>query len=334
MNDSSHLPWVECPTLRFDASLPCGERYQHVPRDVVRRASELLAAVWRDIPPEARRLANLVRVRTLGRFQAEVTALAAMIGADWRDVMVANVCYDLVLSSIGCSTVALATADGPVLARNMDWWPEDVLARASYLLKTERDGRLVYANAGWPGAVGVVSGLSGRGFGIVLNAVLSPEGLNRLGYPVLLHLRRVLEDAGGFDDALKRLEQTKLAAPGLFTLVGTENHQRAVIERSPRRAAVRRAIGDEPLAATNHYRALAAPERIGPPELVETTCQRYDALCRFFADVTASDSVSDERLLYALSDPSIIQPITAQHIILRPRLGEIRLFVPRKFVRG
>src|SRR5262249_37922713 len=143
-----------------------------------------------------------------------------------RDVVLANISYDLVLSAFGCSTVALPTPSGPVVARNMDWWPEDLLAQASYLVRYHRNGVLQYANAGWPGAIGVGTGLSGRGFALVLNAVSGTEGVRKTGYPVLLHLRRVLEDARDFDEALRLLTEQRLAAPALLTLVGRENEQR------------------------------------------------------------------------------------------------------------
>src|SRR5207237_1931878 len=118
-----------------------------------------------------------------------------------------------------------------------DWWPEDLLAQSSYLVRCSRRGEFAFANAGWPGAIGVVTGLSARGFAVVLNAVIGPEGIRKTGYPVLLHLRRVLEDARDFDDALRLLSEQTLAAPALFTLAGRDNAQRVVLERTPTRHA-------------------------------------------------------------------------------------------------
>ncbi len=77
-------------------------------------------------------IAQLARLRTCNRFHREIVAMARLAEVDWRQLMLANLSYDLVLAFMGCSTIALPTAEGPVLARNMDWWPEDLLARASY----------------------------------------------------------------------------------------------------------------------------------------------------------------------------------------------------------
>jgi hypothetical protein len=107
-----------------------------------------------------------------------------------------------------------------------------------------------------------------------------------------------------------------------------------VIERSPRQYAHRWGEADRPLVATNHYRALMTTETYSSSEIDQTTCGRYDALASFFADHEAAKVVEDRRLLYCLTDPSVIQEITAQHAIIRPRSGEIRLLVPRRLVEG
>ena len=42
--------------------------------------------------------------------------------------------------------------------------------------------------------------------------------------------------------------------------------------------------------------------------------------------------IDDTELLYALTDQQVIQDITAQHVLIRPRQGSIRLLVPRRLV--
>jgi len=328
------LPWIERPAIDIDLAQQPEQRYAAVPPEAFAAARRLLGGVMRDVPPPARTLADLVRLRTAHRFDAEVFSLAERVGADWRDVILANVSYDLVLATIGCSTVALPTPSGPVVARNMDWWPEELLAQASYLVRWLRNGDLQFASAGWPGAVGMVTGLSGRGFAVVLNAVTSSEGIDQTGYPVLFHIRRVIEDAPDFDAALRMLAEERLAAPALLTLVGSENQQRVVIERTPKRHALRWAETNEPLVTTNDYRRLFKPETHAGSEIYQTTCSRYDALCRFFAGHRADREVDDSALLYILSDPTVIQGITAQHVILRPAKQEMRLFVPRRLIES
>lgn len=326
---NAQAPWVAAPVVVLNADRPVAERWRALPEPLVGRGRELLQAVLAEFPPGVRSLAPLVRLRTGNRFHAEVMTLADRIGADWRDLLMANLAYDLVMASLGCSTMAVATPDGPLLARNMDWWPEDVLARCSCLVRYERQGALDFANAGWPGAVGVVSGLSGRGFAVALNAVRGPDRLNRTGYPVLLWLRRVLEDASDFEDARRMLRRQRLTTAALFTLVGTENDQRVVIERTARHAVERRSEGSEALIATNDFRALAAPQASDAAEIYRTTCARYDYLQGYFQGGTGERAVSREELLYLLTDPNVRQSITAQHILLHPRSGQASVQVPR-----
>jgi hypothetical protein len=147
---------------------------------------------------------------------------------------------------------------------------------------------------------------------------------------VLLHLRRVLEDAADFDDALRMLSRQRLAAPALFTLAGSRNEQRVVIERTPRRHALRWPNGDEPLLTTNDYRLMTDAQGRDPGDvLLRTACPRYERLGLLVAKHRPEQEVTDAALLYALSDVGVIQDITAQHVIMRPRTGEMRLFVPR-----
>jgi acid ceramidase len=326
------LPWVDSPTYDVDLDVPMKRRFVDAPPEVLHRATALLAAIKQDIPARARVLADFVRWRTANRFHREMVALARLADANWRDIMLANVSYDLMLAAFGCSTVALPSTDGPVVARNMDWWPEDLLAQASCLVRYSRRGALAFANAGWPGSVGIVTGLSGRGFAVVLNAVLAPdERVSKWGYPVLLHLRRVLEDAADFDAALSMLTKPRLAAPALVTLVGCDNDQRVVVERTPTRHALRWPEGNHALIATNDYRKLYPPEASETAEIYRTTCSRYEYLMDFFSGHAADREVGDAQLLYALTDARVQQSITAQHVLIRPRDRAIKLFTPRRF---
>src|SRR5205814_1740897 len=135
-----------------------------------------------------------------------------------------------------------------------------------------------------------------------------------------------VEDARDFDHALTLLTNTRLATSALFTLVGTDNDQRVVVERSPRRHALRWPRGTEPLVTTNNYRLLEQPSASAGNALTASTCLRFESLSRLFADHRSQQVVDDVKLLYALTDSSVIQTITAQHIIFRPRSGTARLF--------
>ena len=323
------VPWVERPTITLDLARVRRGEPPDLPPEAVARARDLFAEVMATIPKKARLLAYWVALRTGNRFGREFKAAARVIGADPRDVALANLSYDLVVGALGCSTAVLPTPDGPVIARNMDWWPEGPLARASYLIRCTQGSDWKFTSAGFPGATGVVSGLSSRGFAVILNAVSSPDPLCKTGYPVLLHLRRVVEDAADFNDALAMLSKQRLTTPALFTLAGTTNDQRVVVERAPRRFALRWGEANKPLLTTNHYRHLDHAVVRDAWDLERTSCGRYDRLWHLAGRRPTGESATDDELLYWLTDEQVRQEITAQHVLIRPARGEMKLFVPR-----
>lgn len=328
--------WTPSPQYTVDLGRPLRERFDVIDAETVARACDMLEAIRSEMPAGVLKLARLVDLRTGFSFHREARAFGRLTGVDWRWLMIANVSYSLVLTSMACSTVALATPDGPVVARNMDWWPEDKLAAASCTLGMERGGKLQYALAGWPGAMGAVTGLSGRGFAIVLNAVLSEEKPRKTGYPVLLFLRKVLQNATNFDHAVRMLSGRKLIMSGLFTVVGTANDQRVCIERTPTRAKLRQADDDGPLVTTNRYIAFDDAGRdtkeTDSEDFFDCTCSRYENLLRLAGAIGPDMRGDSAALLTALTDETVRQEITAQHVIMQPRTNRIELYVPSQLL--
>ena len=348
--DPGGVPWVDAPAAVLDGDLPPAERFRQLPADSVERCRELLGDLRRHLPTGAGGLALAVNARTKGRWRAEAEALAGLLDTTWAEVLVANCTYDLALSGFACSTAALATPAGPVLARNMDWSPAGPLARASLLVETRfapvpgrtggpGGGPLTVWNAGWPGGIGVVTGQSSRGFALALNAVTVAGAPDLLGCPVLLFLRRVLATARDFADAVVRIRRERLVCGAIVTVVGTENAERVVIERTPRRSGVLWGEGDDPLVATNHLRVLdaggGAPDGGGPGAGV--TGGSHGRLLALEAKApraaATGGAVSDGGCFYALTEPDVRQDCTAQHVVCRPRAGTVRLAVPRDLLR-
>lgn len=325
-------PWVDAPSVRLDGDLPPAERFRQLPADSLERCRELLADMRAHLPTGAGGLALAVNARTKGRWRAESEALADLLDTTWAEVLVANCAYDLALSGFACSTAALASDAGPVLARNMDWSPAGPLARASLLTEMRYDDGsggtpLTVWNAGWPGGIGTVTGQSSRGFALALNAVSVAGTPDLLGCPVLLCLRRVLTVARDFADAVVRIRRERLVCGAIVTVVGRENSERVVVERTPRRSGVIWGEGTEPLVATNHLRVLDADTGAEAADVgvIGNSRGRLEALY----DAVPRGEISDGGCLYALTEPNVVQGCTAQHVICRPTEGTVRLTVPR-----
>lgn len=276
--------------------------------DASRTLLQQTVAIFGVLPP-ARLLGNAV-LRRYPAHEVQITRAADELKVDPIDLTIANLSYDLMLGAMGCSTIVQPTKDGPFIARNLDWWPPSQIARASAIVPLDHG-----LSAAFIGMVGVVTGLSFRGFAVILNAAyggpLSPDG-----YPMLLFLRHVLDEAGNFDEALAMVQETPLMSGGLITLAGIKNNERAVVERTPAHHATRRAADDEPLFATNHFRSLAQP----------TECSRFEAIRQMTSHKVQSLSI--------LTDSRVMQTITAQHVLTQPSSRTMALFVPTQLLSG
>lgn len=304
---------------------------------VVDHGRNLLAAIAPDLK-RARPLAHPFYWRLPRRYTREIVQYSRIAGEPWQDVLLANVSYDLVLN-FGCSTAALATSRGPVLARNLDWEPAAVMAKASYQLECHRPGKHQFTIAGWPASIGVVTGMSSRGFALALNAVRSIERIPILGYPVQIFLRHVLEVAADFDEAVRMISTKTLLTGGMITVVGRRNDQRVIIERTPRRAEIRRAEGDEPLVVTNNYQVMQEDRsKAKDPFLAnlrETSCGRFERLSECVRGIGGGEDPADSQLLFYLYDPRVRQSSTVHQVIARPAEGangSFAMYVPRSMV--
>jgi hypothetical protein len=321
--------WSPCPVYDIHLDAPDGQPFAALPAEAVARAKAVLADMRARVPGAVLLLARAFDWRTGGRFGREARQIAAATGVDWRWLMMANVSYDLIIS-IACSTVALPTSAGPVVARNLDWWPPEKLAAASCLLRYVRGGRMKFAVPGWAGSIGAATGLSGRGFAVVLNAVLGCQRCRWTGWPVLLLLRRVLEDAGGFDEAVAMLSRDRLFANCILTVVGVRNQQRVCIERTPTRAACRWGRAGEALVATNFYQSLGYFNRRSLSQELAASFDgnrsRFGRLKQLGEGLLAAGRTDTESLVTALADPGVMQESTAQHIVMRPAEQSVEVF--------
>jgi hypothetical protein len=204
--------------------------------------------------------------------RAEVSSLAKASHTDEREAMLAQCFLDMAQLS-GCSTVALsaeASPDGvPRFGRNLDFWSLDVADKYTTLFVVRGDGgRYGYASVGWPGLIGVLSGMNEHGLCLanmeVPRTVRPPTAMP---YPLLY--RTVLERCRTVDQAIQLLETTpRQTANNLMLMDATGD--RAVAEITPEAVHVRRAKGTAALISTNHQRDQDAD--------TPGKCDRYDFL--------------------------------------------------------
>jgi acid ceramidase len=237
-------------------------------------ARELLAVYRRDLGLPAPLVAELSRAAVRDNYWDEMQGIASRTGVSIEEVVCGNLYYDALKAVlVGCTAFAVDTPTGPLHARNLDWWSEnDSLRRHTTQTRFVGAPEGEFITVGWPGFVGVFSGIAANRFAVTLNAVISDEPL-QMAAPVVFVLRQVLEEAADFESALRTLRTIPLASDSLLLLTGVREGEMAVIERTPARAEVRFAENGC-LFVTNDYRKMHTGLRGFESELQATACRR------------------------------------------------------------
>lgn len=210
-------------------------------------------------------------------YWAEVRSLATQLEVEPAKALLGNAYYDMIKPSIGCTAFAGDTPDGPLHARNLDWWTENRL-----LNETSLACRFIGAPAGefvsiaWPGYIGVLSGMAPGRFAITLNAVLSEEPA-QIALPISLQIRKVFEEARDFDEAVSHLSEAVIPTDCLLLVSGIKPGEIVVIERTPTRHAIRRPEEGR-IAVANDYLLLDMETGLVQSELQATSCGRFERI--------------------------------------------------------
>lgn len=143
-----------------------------------------------------------------------------------------------------------ATRGHAFLARAFDFEAGEPFDKDKVVFLVREPGRIPFASVGWPGFVGVVSGINREGVALVVHGgragVPRPEGV-----PVVFSLREALSQAHTTDEAVKILSSHEVMVSHI-TIVTDANGRTAVVERAPGHPAHVR-WSSAPLATTNHF---------------------------------------------------------------------------------
>ena len=259
-------------------------------------------------------------------FGEEINVLADVVGVAPREVLAANLAYDLSNGAAGCTTLAVPTAAGPLHARNLDWhFPGTLLRRKT--LVTRRAGPCgPYLTVGWPGFFGALTAVAKGRFSVSVNYVThaTHSGLAKLakravaGYwPVPWAVRGALDDAETFEDAVAYLHSVPLLSPTLLVLTGTRNSERALIERTPDKAVVTYAATSTKVTHHSVARKLR-PHNVDLSDL--STEGRYWRLRDLLLRRRCS---RPSEALSLLSHGDLLDETTAHQVVMTPRTGDL-----------
>lgn len=266
-----------------------------------------------------------------GWYRAEAEAIAQIAGLPLADVLLANVAYDLAQAAPGCTTLVGRGERGPLHFRNLDWtFPGTLLRRTATLVHVQNAPAGDFFALGWPGQFGILTGMAPGRFSVTINYVRhardsGPAAVARhaiAGFsPVTWVVREVFEAAEDFDEAVRMLESAPLVAPVIFTVAGVKDGEAVVIERTARKAALRRPVGGL-LVATNHYlSATFAPD--GRDITGHDSEARYASARRLGAGVRQGPQA-----LRVLADGELERGWTQYQCAMEPRSGRLWAKVP------
>jgi predicted choloylglycine hydrolase len=256
---------------------------------------------------------------------AEVTALAQQTGIDVHDLVLAQCFLDLTPMS-ACSTITLPAEAAPDrvarFGRNLDF-PSLNLADKHTVILVFRptDGRYAFAAVGWPGMIGVLSGMNEHGLALANMEVLRPA-LLPMAMPYTLLYRTVLEKCRTVDEAIALLEKTPRQTPNNLMLMDAAGN-RAVVEIRPAGIAVRRGPVGAALISTNHQR--------GADGDTPGRCERYDLL-----HITARERFGkiDETVLEKMLASASQGNMTLQSMVFEPANRAICISAGKDAARG
>jgi len=248
----------------------------------------------------------------------EIRSIAAFSRFSENDILITNLYYDALKFVFGCTAFCVQHQNHILHARNLDWWTEnDALKKYTKIFHFTRNSEVIYSSISWIGFIGVLSGIKPGCFSITLNAVSSSESPN-LAQPVTFLIRDVLEHTTSYAEALQMLSETEIASDCLLMLAGTNPGEMVVIERTPRKYALRYPENDC-LVVTNNYREFNHDLKTGDV-LQLSSCGRFD---RTTALLTQKKPQTAQECLSVLSDDHVKMGITVQQMVFDLSTGQL-----------
>ena len=171
-------------------------------------------------------------------FAEEIKAIAELAGISYNEGYVMNFVYEFTAIK-ACTSIVMRTEGGRIIhGRNLDFGFGEYLANLSSVVTFHKNGKPLYQANVIAGYAGHASGLKFGKFGITMNERDTASMWDNLGSyflhrssPSAYLIRKVLEKADNFDEAVKMLSETRLIAPTYFIVSGTQPHEGVVITR-------------------------------------------------------------------------------------------------------
>ncbi|HMF13648.1 MAG TPA: C45 family peptidase [Gemmataceae bacterium] len=300
-----------------------GEQTAALAREPLKRlmnfAPDLLKALGREkqLP-----MLKMVGKSMLPQFPAdylqELEAIVKHSGLERELAVVGNTFADISKAG-GCSVLLVEparSATGQILfGRNLDYQTGGILNEFSLVQVVRPKGKHAFASIGFPGFIGVTSGINDAGLALATLEVYSAKDksakFDGKGVPYLLGYRRILEECTSIDEAVKLLESIKRTT--MNNLAIADKTSCAIIEITTKSVVVRKP--ERGLCpCTNHFRT---------DELcTDKKCRRFDALEKGYESAKL-----DRTAVAKLLDAANQGEYTLQTMIFEPSALKLHLAI-------
>jgi hypothetical protein len=177
----------------------------------------------------------------------ELDAQAKASGQDRDALVVGNTMFDL-KKVIACSTLVVeperSATGGPIFGRNLDFPTCGFLQEYTLVQVCKPAGKHAFASVGFPGMLGVLSGINDAGLTVAVLEVYATADdslrVDPMGTPYALCFRRLLEECTTVAEAEKALRGMNRTT--ILNLQVCDKTNAAVFEMTPKTLHVRRAI--------------------------------------------------------------------------------------------
>jgi isopenicillin-N N-acyltransferase-like protein len=209
------------------------------------------------LAPALRRIGEGMVERFDPAYRAEMEAIVRAAGVERGKMVLGNTLFDI-KKLVACSALQLegrrSVSGAPIMGRNLDY-PDAGYAHHYTTVTVYRPaGKLSFASVGFPGLVGVLSGMNESGLAVaILEVFQAPLRVRRLdpwGTPYALCLREVLETCTTIDEAYELLSRKRRTT--LYNVALADRTRVAAFEVTPARVHRRRST-DGVCVCTNHF---------------------------------------------------------------------------------
>lgn len=160
---------------------------------------------------------------------------------------------------VGCSSFASwgeNSADSSlIIGRNFDFYMGDKFAANKLVSFYEPEEGYKFASVGWPGMIGVLSGMNETGLTVTINAAKSTMP-TASATPISILTREILQYASTIDEAYAITLKRKTFVSESILIGSARDGRAAIIEKSPEQTALFNGSGSQ-IICTNHYQSEA-----------------------------------------------------------------------------